>query len=308
MLNIHSFLQGLKTGANKYNPVKNLSTECYKTCVMITAYSLIAIMLVLSSDSFYGTGSSVGSSYAKAETVSDAMVGAEETAQDAQIQPDEKEILNTLENKTTRLLTESRTEKAIGQAEQINQIIEEHRLQALTLNEQKELAEQRRLELIAEQEAKAKEEAKKAEQAKKKKEAKAAEEAKKIKLSSKEKEVLQRIVEAEATGEDIKGKMLVANVILNRVNSTKFPDSVSGVVFQKDGSTYQFSPIKDGRYWNVKISKATKKAVDRVLSGEDNSKGALYFSARSKADKSNMRWFDNHLTWLFQYGGHEFYR
>ncbi|QHQ61044.1 hypothetical protein Ana3638_09910 [Anaerocolumna sedimenticola] len=106
----------------------------------------------------------------------------------------------------------------------------------------------------------------------------------------------------------MKGKILVANVILNRVKDDDFPDTIKGVVFQKDGGTYQFSPIKDNRYWSVKVSKDTVKAVDRVMQGEDYSKGALYFSARSRADKNSMRWFDSHLDFLFQYGGHEFFK
>lgn len=130
----------------------------------------------------------------------------------------------------------------------------------------------------------------------------------KISLSSKEIEILQRIVEAEATGEDIKGKILVANVIINRVNDSAFPDSVEEVVFQKTGGTYQFSPISDKRYYSVSISDETKDAVQRVLQGEDYSQGALYFSARKRASASNMRWFDNNLQWLFQYGNHEFFK
>ncbi len=129
-----------------------------------------------------------------------------------------------------------------------------------------------------------------------------------IDLSEGEIEILQRIVEAEATGEDIKGKILVANVILNRVKDDDFPDTIKGVVFQKDGGTYQFSPIKDKRYWSVKISKDTVEAIESVMQGEDYSKGALYFSARSRADKNSMSWFDNHLEFLFQYGGHEFFK
>ncbi len=129
-----------------------------------------------------------------------------------------------------------------------------------------------------------------------------------INLSDDDIEILERIVEAEATGEDMKGKILVANVILNRVKDDDFPDTIKGVVFQKDGGTYQFSPIKDNRYWSVKVSKDTVKAVDRVMQGEDYSKGALYFSARSRADKNSMRWFDSHLDFLFQYGGHEFFK
>jgi N-acetylmuramoyl-L-alanine amidase len=129
-----------------------------------------------------------------------------------------------------------------------------------------------------------------------------------IDLSSKDIKILQRIVEAEATGENIKGKILVANVILNRVNDNNFPNNLEGVVFQRDGNTYQFSPIKDDRYWSVDITRDTIKAVERVMQGEDYSKGALYFSARSKADKNSMRWFDNNLDYLFEYGGHEFFK
>ena len=124
-----------------------------------------------------------------------------------------------------------------------------------------------------------------------------------VKLSKKDKEILQRIVEAEATG-----RMLVANVILNRVNDNYFPNTVEEVVFQNNGRTYQFSPIKDKRYWSVKISQDTITAVDRVMAGEDYSQGALYFSARSKADKNSMSWFDRNLEFLFKYGGHEFFR
>lgn len=130
----------------------------------------------------------------------------------------------------------------------------------------------------------------------------------KIKLSSTDKNVLLRIVEAEATGEDIKGKMLVANVVLNRVKSGRFPDSVEGVVFQQNGSVYQFSPIKDGRYYKVDVSKETKKAVERVLKGEDESEGALFFMSRSRARASSVTWFDRALTKVFKYGTHEFYK
>ncbi len=133
-------------------------------------------------------------------------------------------------------------------------------------------------------------------------------EEKRISLSETDKNVLLRIVEAEATGEDIKGKMLVANVILNRVESDEFPDSVEAVVFQRKGSKYQFSPIRDGRYYEVSITDETREAVERVLNGEDESQGALYFMSRRQANSSNARWFDNNLTKVLTYGTHEFFR
>lgn len=127
-------------------------------------------------------------------------------------------------------------------------------------------------------------------------------------LSKEEYEALLRIVEAEAGGEGEKGKLLVANVILNRVNSEKYPDTIKDVVFQNDGQTWQFSPICDGRYYEVKISDETVKAVERALMGEDISEGALFFVARKSADPEKMRWFDENLEFLFSYGGHEFFK
>lgn len=127
-------------------------------------------------------------------------------------------------------------------------------------------------------------------------------------LAPAELEVLCRIVEAEASGEDVEGKLLVANVVLNRVNSEKFPDTVSEVVFQKEQGVTQFSPVSNGRYYCVEISEETIEAVGRALEGEDISQGALYFAARKYADSDRMRWFDENLTFLFQHGGHEFFK
>lgn len=130
---------------------------------------------------------------------------------------------------------------------------------------------------------------------------------KKYKLSAQDYDTLLRIVEAEAGGEDEDGKLLVANVVLNRVNSEMFPDTVTEVVMQKGDGVAQFTPTVDGRFQNVTISEETYEAVERALYGEDISKGALYFCARNRADSSKMRWFDQKLTKLFSYGNHEFF-
>ncbi len=129
----------------------------------------------------------------------------------------------------------------------------------------------------------------------------------KVTITQSEYDNLLRIVEAEAGGEDFIGKMLVANVVLNRVEDEHFPDSINEVIFQSDHGVTQFSPITDGRFYSVNISQETIEAVNQVLQGEDNSQGALYFAARKSADKENMRWFDEELEWLFAYGGHEFF-
>jgi len=128
-----------------------------------------------------------------------------------------------------------------------------------------------------------------------------------IAVSLEDYENLLRIVEAEAGGEDEIGKILVANVILNRVECDSFPDTVSEVIFQQSNGVCQFSPVGDGRFYTVKVSDATIQAVDKALEGEDYSQGALYFAARKYADSSCMRWFDESLTFLFEHGGHEFF-
>lgn len=120
--------------------------------------------------------------------------------------------------------------------------------------------------------------------------------------------VLLRIVEAEAGSEDIEGRLLVANVVLNRVDSVEFPDTVKEVVFQRSKGVTQFSPVANGRYDTVEISEETFTAVQRALSGENISQGALYFAARKYADSDRMKWFDENLTLLFKHGGHEFFR
>lgn len=128
-----------------------------------------------------------------------------------------------------------------------------------------------------------------------------------ILLSQEDYENLLRIVEAEASGEDETGKLLVANVVLNRVESEDFPDTVTEVIFQQNNGVTQFSPVANGRFWTVEISEETISAVNRALEGEDVSQGALYFAARKHANQKSMRWFDECLEYLFSHGGHEFF-
>jgi len=118
---------------------------------------------------------------------------------------------------------------------------------------------------------------------------------------------LLRIVEAEASGEDETGKLLVANVVLNRVKDEEFPNTITEVIFQKNKGVTQFSPVANGRFWKVEISEETVSAVNRALAGEDVSGGALYFAARKYAEVDNMRWFDGKLDYLFTHGEHEFF-
>ncbi len=125
-----------------------------------------------------------------------------------------------------------------------------------------------------------------------------------VTLSDRDYKVLLKIVQAEAGNCDKKGRILVANVILNRVESSRFPDTVTGVVYERN----QFSPVKDGSLDRCRVSKETVEAVKCALSGEDYSAGALYFMNRSASSGKNVRWFDNHLDYLFKHGSHEFFK
>lgn len=116
--------------------------------------------------------------------------------------------------------------------------------------------------------------------------------------------ILERIVEAESGDQTIKGRQMVANVILNRMKSEKFPNSVRDIVF----AGRQFSPVSNGSYYRVKVSSQTKKAVEKALKEKDNTNGALYFMYRAGSDSSNVSWFDRELTKICEYGCHEFFR
>ncbi len=127
-------------------------------------------------------------------------------------------------------------------------------------------------------------------------------------VTARERSILERIVEAEATDKDRKSKILVANVILNRVRSEEFPDSIEAVVFQRENGKVQFSPTADGRYNSVHVTESTKESVERALEGEDYSEGALYFVEKTIANPKNVSWFEQSLTRLFTYEGHSFYK
>ena len=118
---------------------------------------------------------------------------------------------------------------------------------------------------------------------------------------------LLRIVEAEAGDDDVKGRVLVANVILNRVARPDFPNTVTDVVFQYVNGVPQFAPVYDGAFYTVEVTDDTKEAVRQALSGTDYSEGALFFVMKDALEKEAVSWFDTDLVHLFKYGVHDFY-
>ena len=122
-------------------------------------------------------------------------------------------------------------------------------------------------------------------------------------LEDQEYQVLLKIVEAEAGCEDTEGRMLVANVVMNRVRNGYFPNTVTEVVYQRQDGKAQFSPVSDGRIDTVNVSQGTIDAVARVMNGEDISQGALFF----RSVRSRSGWFDQKLSRVLEHGNHIFY-
>lgn len=97
-----------------------------------------------------------------------------------------------------------------------------------------------------------------------------------ITISNKEKDLLARLVEAEAKGESYAGKVAVATVVLNRVESAEFPNNVTDVIHEVVGKAYAFSPVQNGEINNT-ASTTSKKAVKEALTRKDDLKGSIYF-------------------------------
>lgn len=106
---------------------------------------------------------------------------------------------------------------------------------------------------------------------------------------------------AEAEGEGTEGKALVMKVVLNRVESREFPNSIEDVVFQPG----QFEPVlDDGRYWNVEPDAECYKALYMVqCENWDDTEGALYFCRTGSSP-----WMENNTEYLFTMQNHSFYR
>jgi len=119
-------------------------------------------------------------------------------------------------------------------------------------------------------------------------------------ITAEELDILERIVWAEARGEDERGQVLVVNVIMNRVNSPSFPNTIRDVVFAPG----QFTPITNGAFERATPDAGIHGAVRRALAGADYSRGATFFRAIRGAEGS---WHEQALQPLFDHGGHRFY-
>lgn len=96
-------------------------------------------------------------------------------------------------------------------------------------------------------------------------------------------ELLAKVISAEARGESYEGQVAVGAVILNRVAHPSFPDSLSGVVYQKGA----FSCVNDSN-WHQPVAESSKRAARDALNGWDPSGGAIYYFNASKTNDAFM--------------------
>jgi N-acetylmuramoyl-L-alanine amidase len=113
---------------------------------------------------------------------------------------------------------------------------------------------------------------------------------------------LSRIVHAEAEGEPYEGKLAVANVIINRKNSSDFPSTIKSVIFD-DKYGVQFTPIKDGTIYNTPASESVQ-ASESALLGNNNIGACLYFL---NPDKATHNWIINNKQFYASINNHDFY-
>lgn len=96
--------------------------------------------------------------------------------------------------------------------------------------------------------------------------------------SSSDYDLLARIISAEARGESYLGQVAVGAVILNRIEHPSFPDTISGVIYQKGA----FSCLNDGQFYESVADSAYSAARD-AINGLDPSGGAIYYYNPSTA-------------------------
>lgn len=95
-------------------------------------------------------------------------------------------------------------------------------------------------------------------------------------VSAADVDLLSRLITAEAGGESYQAQVAVGAVILNRVKSGQFPNTIAGVIYQVDSGHYQFEPVANG-WINHPATASAKQAAAEALSGVDPTGGALYF-------------------------------
>ena len=113
---------------------------------------------------------------------------------------------------------------------------------------------------------------------------------------------LSRIISAEAKGEPFAGQIAVGNVVLNRVRSSAYPNTIYGVIFDRKHGT-QFSPVSFGTIYNSPTESAVI-AAKICLEGYTLSDSALFFLNPRIATNN---WIVKNRPFAFRIGNHDFY-
>jgi N-acetylmuramoyl-L-alanine amidase len=92
-----------------------------------------------------------------------------------------------------------------------------------------------------------------------------------------DRDMLARVISAEAKGEPYEGQVAVGGVILNRVRDSRFPNTLAGVVYQ----THAFESVSNGSIYQAP-TESTRRAAQDALNGWDPSNGAVFFWNPSK--------------------------
>lgn len=114
---------------------------------------------------------------------------------------------------------------------------------------------------------------------------------------------LARIISAEARGETMQGKIAVGNVVLNRVRSSQFPNTIYGVIFDRKYGI-QFAPVSNGTIYHTPTAESII-AAKICLEGYSLSDDVLYFVNPKKAPNS---WISKNRVYAFTVGNHAFYK
>lgn len=115
-------------------------------------------------------------------------------------------------------------------------------------------------------------------------------------LSEEDKKWLKIIAKAEANSENIEGKIAVMQVVLNRTESTIFPDTVKEVVLQPN----QFTTMN--RNYKIKPDEDCEIALEEVMTGSYRDLKALFF------DSCKDSWASRNRKFVCKIGNHNFYR
>ena len=115
--------------------------------------------------------------------------------------------------------------------------------------------------------------------------------------SSNDRYLLAKVIYAEARGESYTGQVAIGAVVLNRVEDSRFPNTIAGVIYQP----WAFTAVNDGQI-NLEPNATAYQAADDALNGWDPTYGSIYYY---NPDTATSSWIWS-TTYVTQIGKHIF--